>query len=112
MGNDPSEGEAPLPLGEWKRVQISMEIEPLYFGDLREITGLAQETISLKEGSKLIDLMEKLFETHRNDFRLQLNLGNNHVVLINGQHHEILGGKEIILKEGDRRVLLPITVGG
>jgi hypothetical protein len=56
--------------------------------------------------------MEKLFETHRNDFRLQLNLGNNYVVLINGQHHEILGDKEIILKEGDRGVLLPITVGG
>lgn len=47
-----------------------------------------------------------------NDFRLQLDFGNSHVVLINGQHHEILGGKETILKEGDRVVLVPITMGG
>jgi hypothetical protein len=47
-----------------------------------------------------------------NDFRLQLDFGNPHVVLINSQPHEIPGGKEIILKEEDREVLLPITMGG
>jgi molybdopterin converting factor small subunit len=79
-----------------------MKIESLYFGDLREVTGLPQETLSLKEDSKLIDLMGKLFETYGNDIRLQLDFGNSHIVLINGQHHEILGRKEKILKEGDK----------
>jgi hypothetical protein len=88
-----------------------MEIGSLYFGDLQEITSLAQETIPLKDGSKLIHLMGKFFETYGNDSRLQLDFGNNHVLLINSQPHEIPGGKEIILKEGDREVLLPITMG-
>jgi len=102
----------PLPLGEAKGVQISMEIESLYFGNLREITSLAQETILLKDGSKLIDLMGKFCETYGNDFRLQSDFGNSPVVFINSQPHEIPGGKEIILKKGDREVLLPITMGG
>ena len=55
--------------------------------------------------------MGKFFETYGNYFRLQLDFGNNHVVLINGQLHEIPGGKETILKEGDGVVFLPITVG-
>jgi hypothetical protein len=38
-----------------------MEIGSSYSGDLRAITSLAQEAILLKDGSKLIDLMENFF---------------------------------------------------
>lgn len=89
-----------------------MKIESLYFGDLRNVTGLARETISIKEGAKLLDLIDRLSETYGKEFLSRLNLGNNHIILINGQNHEVLGGKEAVLREGDRIVFLPISMGG
>ncbi len=56
------------------------------------MTGLIQETLSLKKGSKLVDLMGKLFETYRKNCRLLLDFGNSHVVLIKNQPHEMLMG--------------------
>ena len=89
-----------------------MEVESLYFGELREITRLGKETISLKEGSRLIDLIDRLTKVYGNDFRLWVDRENSYIILINGQHYEILGGKETILKKGDRVVFLPLTMGG
>ena len=89
-----------------------MDIESLYFGDLRYITGLARETISIEDGSKIIDLLNKLFETYGKDFRITLDPGSSHIILINGQNHEVLGGNETLLQDGDQIVFLPITMGG
>ena len=89
-----------------------MKIESLYFGDLRYTTGLARETISIEEGSKILDLLNKLSETYGRNFRLLLDLGSSHIILINGQNHEVMGGNETILEEGDQIVFLPITMGG
>ena len=90
----------------------SVDIQSRYFGVLREITGLGEETLTLRENSRLIDLINHLTETHGTEFRLQVNHRDSYVILINGQHHEILGGEETILKTGDRVVFLPVTMGG
>jgi len=89
-----------------------VDIQLRYFGVLREITGLGEETLTLREGSRLIDLINRLTETHGTAFRLQVDHKDSYVILINGQHHEILGGEETILKPGDRVVFLPVTMGG
>lgn len=89
-----------------------MRIETSYFATLRNITGLAREVVDLDEGAKLHDLLEYLSVIHGDKFRNALHLGNSHVILVNGRHHEILQGVETTLKHGDRVVFLPITMGG
>ena len=91
---------------------IPMNVESTYFGELRDLTRLNQETITLKKGSNLKNLMDKLTEAYGNDFRLQVYHKSRYVILINGQNHEVLDGEKTILKEGDGVVFLEITMGG
>ena len=89
-----------------------MGIDVRYYGELRGITGVAKESLTIEEGLTLLDLVNRLSETHGKDFRLRLDLGNSHMILINGQNHEVLGGKGTVLHEGDLVVFLPISMGG
>ncbi|MBW2067053.1 MAG: MoaD/ThiS family protein [Deltaproteobacteria bacterium] len=89
-----------------------MRIETLYFGDLRNITGHARQEITLGDGASLQDLLEELLLAYGEAFLKTLDLGNSHVILINGQHHGIFQGMETPLKDGDRIVFLPVTMGG
>ena len=89
-----------------------MKVESLYIGELRKLIRLNQETISLKKGSRLIDMIDKLTDTHGYGFRLQLDKENSYVIMINGRHYETLDGKQTILKDGDQLVFMPITMGG
>ena len=91
---------------------IPMNVDSTYFGVLRDLTHLNQETISLKEGSSLKDLIDKLTETYGHDFPLRVYHENRYVILINGQNHEVLDGEKTVLKEGDGVVFLEITMGG
>jgi molybdopterin converting factor small subunit len=89
-----------------------MKVESTYFGELRDLTHLNQETITLKKGSNLKDFIGKLTETYGNDFRLLVYHKSRYVILINGQNHEVLDGEKTMLKEGDEVVFLQITMGG
>ena len=102
------------PCGERARVQKNnlMNVESTYFGKLRDLTRLNQETITLKEGSILKDLIGKLTEAYGKDFHLQVYHKSRYVILINGQNHEVLDGEKTVLKEGDGVVFLEITMGG
>jgi molybdopterin converting factor small subunit len=89
-----------------------MRVESTYYGALRDLTRQNQETITLKMGSNVKDLIDKLTETYGNDFHLQVYHKSRYVILINGQNHEVLDGEKTILKEGDGVVFLEITMGG
>ena len=89
-----------------------VDITSRYFGELCEVTGLGEETLSIETGSRLIDLITQLTGTYGKEFRLMVDGRDRYVILINGQHYEVLGGKETILKTGDRVVFLPATMGG
>lgn len=89
-----------------------MKVESTYFGALRDLTHLNQETISLEEGSNLKDLMDKLTATYGHDFSLRLYRKNRYSILINGQNYEVLDGEDTLLKEGDEVAFLEITMGG
>jgi molybdopterin converting factor small subunit len=99
------------PCATWMRL-IPMKVESTYFGELRELTRLNKENLTLKRGSNLKDLIDKLTLAYGNDFRLKLYQKNRYVILINGQNHEVLDGEKTILKEGDGVVFLEITMGG
>ncbi len=89
-----------------------MKVDSTYFGELRDLTRLNRETITLKKGSTLKDLIEKLTEAYGHDFRLRVYHKSRYVILINGQNHEVLDGEKTILREGDGVVFLEITMGG
>ena len=89
-----------------------MKVDSTYFGELRDLTRLNQETITLKKGSTLKDLIEKLTEVYGHDFHLRVYHKSRYVILINGQNHEVLDGEKTILREGDGVVFLEITMGG
>ena len=48
-----------------------MNVESTYFGELRELTRLNKESISLKEGSNLKDLIDKLTVVYGDEFRVR-----------------------------------------
>ena len=89
-----------------------MKVESTYFGELRELTRKNREAITLKKGSDLKVLLDKLTEIYGKDFSLQLYHKSRYTILINGQNHEVLDGEETVLKEGDEVVFLEITMGG
>jgi len=89
-----------------------MKVESLSIGELRRLPRLNRETISLNEGSRIMDMIDKLIDTYGNGFRLQLDQENSYVILTNGRHYEILDEKQTILKEGDKVAFLPISMGG
>ena len=89
-----------------------MNVEVTYFGELRELTHLNQESISLNEGSNLRDLIDNLTSTYGHHFHLCLFQKNRYSILINGQNHEVLDWGKTVLKEGDEVVFLEITMGG
>jgi molybdopterin converting factor small subunit len=91
---------------------MPIQVDTSYFGELRDLTQLNQESISLNEGSNLRDLIDNLTTTYGHDFHLCLFHKNRYSILINGQNYEVLDGEKTVLKEGDEVVFLEITMGG
>lgn len=88
-----------------------MKIEVLFFGQLRELTGVRDGVFTVN-GASLVDLMEHLGEKYGAAFRQQVDSINGLRILINGQEYMLLGGMEAPLKDGDTVVLLPPIFGG
>jgi len=76
------------------------------------VSKLGQGQLSLPPYAAPSGGEQRSADFYGNDFRLQLDFGNSPVVLIKSQPHEIPDAKEIIFKEVNREVLLPITMGG
>ena len=89
-----------------------MEIELLYFGRLREMTGKRQEKLDLREGDRISDLTSRLGEIYESDLDVMINNADHYIVLINGRHHGSLKGCQSLLKAGDQVAFMPVTDGG
>jgi len=89
-----------------------MKIEGLFFGQLRELTGVRDSTFDIKDDARLADLIGHLGEEYGAAFRQQLDSIKGLRILINGQEYILLGGMEAPLKDGDTVVLLPPIAGG
>ncbi len=89
-----------------------MNIEVLFFGQLRELTAVRQKIIVIKDGAKLADLIEHLGEEYGVAFHNEVDNIQGLRILINGRQYTLLGGMEAPLEDGDTVVLLPPIFGG
>jgi MoaD family protein len=89
-----------------------VNIEVLFFGQLRELTAVRQTTVAMNDGVKLVDLIEHLSEEYGTAFHHEISNIRHLQILINGQRHTFLGGMEALLKDGDTAVFLPPIAGG
>lgn len=64
------------------------------------------------ESATLAELLEKLTKAYGEAFQERLDRKDGYIILINGQLDEVMDGKDTLLKNGDRVVFLPITMGG
>jgi len=89
-----------------------VNVEILFFGQLRELAAVRQTTFVMSDGARLVDLIKHLGEEYGDAFRRELSNIRRLQILINGQRHTFLGGMEAPLKDGDTVVLLPPIFGG
>ena len=89
-----------------------MNIEVLFFGQLRELTSSNRTTTALKDGASLADLIERLGEEYGTAFRKKMDSVQGLRILINGREYKLLGGMDAPLQDGNTVVLLPPIFGG
>jgi MoaD family protein len=89
-----------------------VNVEILFFGQLRELASVRQVTFVMSDGARLGDLIKHLGEEYGDVFCRELSNTRRLQILINGQQHALLGGMEAPLKDGDTVVLLPPIFGG
>lgn len=89
-----------------------MNIEVLFFGQLRELTAVNRRTAVVKDGARLADLIEHFGEEYGSAFHQQIDNIKGLRILINGREYTLLGGMEALLKDGDTVAILPPIFGG
>ena len=89
-----------------------MNIEAVFFGQLRELTGARERFAKLKEGARLVELFEYLGETFGPEFGDKISTVEGLHIMVNGREHTMLGGNEATLRDGDTVVFLPPIFGG
>ena len=91
-----------------------MELEILYFGKLRDLSGGKTRDIVTVGGSveDLKSLITELEEKHGKDFAEALAATKGLRILVNGREYQQLAGMDTKLKDRDTVVLLPPIFGG
>ena len=89
-----------------------MQVEVTYFGKLRQLTRVRQQTYSLDEGSRLSDLVARITQDYGPGFQEEMEQIRDLGIFVRGQHHEVLDGMATALKDGDSVVFLPPIAGG
>ncbi|MFC1949488.1 MoaD/ThiS family protein [Chloroflexota bacterium] len=89
-----------------------MNIEVLFFGQLRELAGTDKRTAVIEDSARLLDLIEQLDEEYGKNFHNQVDNIKGLRILINGREYGLLGGMEAPLNDGDTVVFLPPVFGG
>jgi MoaD family protein len=86
-----------------------MEVEVLFFGPLRELTGHRQERVALHPHPTLADLLDLLGRRYGGTFEEKVK---GMRILVNGREHTFTGGLATPLNKGDTVVFLPPLFGG
>ena len=80
----------------------SIKIQVIYFAKLRELTGIDEETFSMKQGNKPGDVLASIKKRH------EIDVGINFKIAVNDEFSDW----EIELNDGDRLVFIPPVTGG
>ena len=89
-----------------------MNIEVLFFGQLREITGVSRANVVIDDDSRLADLVVYLASQYGESFREKVERIEGMRILINGREYYLLGRMEAPLSDGNTVVFLPPIAGG
>lgn len=89
-----------------------MQINILFFGKFRELTGIKQNMFVVKDGSSLGELILYLNSKYGNRFQDEITNISGLRILIDGKENELIGGLDAILEDGSTVVFLPPVVGG
>jgi sulfur-carrier protein len=89
-----------------------MNIEVLFFGQLREITGVSRTGVVIDDNSRLADLVSQLSEQYGDTFREKVENIEGMRILINGREYYLLGRMKAPLSDGNTVVFLPPIAGG
>ena len=89
-----------------------MNIEVLFFGQLREIAGVSRTSVVINDNSRLADLVVFLSGQHGDAFREKVEGIEGLRILINGREYYILGRMAAPLSDGNTVVFLPPIAGG
>ena len=80
----------------------SIKIQVIYFAKLRELTGLDEETFSMKQGNKPGDVLASIKKRHEIDVEINFKIAVN----------DEFSDWDIKLNDGDRLVFIPPVTGG
>ena len=80
----------------------SIKIQVIYFAKLRELTGLDEETFSMKQGDKPGDVLASINKRHEIDVEINFKIAVN----------DEFSDWDIELNDGDRLVFIPPVTGG
>jgi molybdopterin converting factor subunit 1 len=80
----------------------SIKIQVIYFAKLRELTGLDEETFSIKQGNKPGDVLASINK------RYEIDVEINFKIAVNDEFSDW----DIELNDGDRLVFIPPVTGG
>jgi len=80
----------------------SIKIQVIYFAKLRELTGLDEETFSMKQGNKPGDVLASINKRHEIDVEINFKIAVN----------DEFSDWDIELNDGDRLVFIPPVTGG
>lgn len=90
-----------------------MELEILYFGKLRDMSGgKTRDIVAVDDAQDLKGLIKELEEKHGKDFAEALDATKGLRILVNGRDYQQLAGMDTKLKDKDTVVLLPPIFGG
>ncbi len=89
-----------------------MNIEVLFFGQLREITGVSRTNVVIEDKSRLADLVVSLSGQYGEAFQKKVESIEGLRILINGREYYLLGRMEAPLSDGNTVVFLPPIAGG
>jgi molybdopterin converting factor subunit 1 len=80
----------------------TLHIQVIYFATLRELTGLDEETFSIKDGNNPTDVLTSISKQHK------IDVGTNFKIAVNDEFSDW----NIELNDGDRLVFIPPVTGG
>ncbi|MFC2070584.1 MoaD/ThiS family protein [Chloroflexota bacterium] len=89
-----------------------MNIEVLFFGQIRELTEVRSTTIQIEDSASLDDLIKYLCRVYGDTFRTKVDSIQGLRILINGREYTQLGGLETLINNNDTIVFLPPIAGG
>ena len=83
-------------------MENTLQIRVIYFAKLRDLIGLEEEILSIKEGDDPSDVLASINKKHK------IDIGANFKIAVNDEFSRW----DIKLNNGDRLVFIPPVTGG